>query len=228
MLTACYRCDYDGEFVVTETRWAGGKKIQSREWIPNPIVNQHISGRAACIASDFDKYNTDQNGFDFSRLSRHRGGLLGSKKLQTYGLGPITQEMRLDFAVDTRQEVLDEIKSREYQIDNIVYTTTRMCLVNPGEFYLIPHNPQMALEALPLYLACFDGHKEVFMLGYNIETSASNSVWMDHVAKVIDTYAGVKFYGVGIRRNMPASWLHQPNFDTMRYREFISFCDVSR
>jgi hypothetical protein len=33
----------------------------SREWIPNPIENHHISGRAACIGS-----TTDIDAFDFT------------------------------------------------------------------------------------------------------------------------------------------------------------------
>lgn len=226
MLTARYRRDYDGEFVVTETRWTGGKKIQNREWVPNPIVNQHISGRAACIVSDYDKYNTDQNAFDYRWLQRHRGGLLGSKKLQTYGVGPITQEMRLDFAVDTRAEVLSEILERKYQESNVVYTTTRMCLLNPGEFYLIPFNPMLSLEALPLYLACFDGHSEVFVLGANQDYAGSNSAWIEQVGQVMSAYREVKFYMIGIRKTMPTVWFEHANVDAMTYREWISFCDI--
>ena len=37
---ARYRQDYDGEFVIVETRWSAGKKEQKREWVPNPIENQ--------------------------------------------------------------------------------------------------------------------------------------------------------------------------------------------
>ena len=89
-----YRADYAGEFVVLETKWSGGKKIEKREWIDNPITNQHLSGRAACIGSGIDR-----NYFNYTVLQRHRGGLLGSKKLQNYGTGIIAQEMRLDFTV---------------------------------------------------------------------------------------------------------------------------------
>ena len=126
MIREQYRSDYEGEFVITESRWSGGKKSQNREWVENPIENQHISGRAACIASDVDKER-----FDYTRLQRHKGGLLGSKKLQTYGLGSITKEMRLDFAVETNKEILSDILERTYSTDNIVYSTTRNCLMNP-------------------------------------------------------------------------------------------------
>ena len=64
-----FRADYAGEFVVVESRWSGGHKQEKREWIENPIENQHISGRAACIGSSVDQYL-----FDYTRLQRHRSG----------------------------------------------------------------------------------------------------------------------------------------------------------
>jgi len=44
-----YRADYPGEFVVLKTRLENGQKVQEREWIPNPVENQHISSRAAVV-----------------------------------------------------------------------------------------------------------------------------------------------------------------------------------
>ena len=113
MITAGCRADYDGEFIISHTRWSNGKKEQHREWIANPIQNQHISGRAACIGSDVDKCF-----FDYTRLQRHRGGLLASKKLQTYGIGAIALEMRLDFTVDSQSENLKPLIENNYYEDN--------------------------------------------------------------------------------------------------------------
>ena len=58
-MEARYREDYPGEFVILESKWSQGKKTEKREWIENPIQNQHLSGRAACISSnvDFDIFN---------------------------------------------------------------------------------------------------------------------------------------------------------------------------
>jgi len=161
-MQARYRSDYAGEFVILETRWTGGKKTENREWIANPIENHHISGRAACIGSDLDAWQ-----FDHRRLQRHRGGLLGSKKLQTYGTGAISQQMRLDFTVATSQSDLDQIMAQQYQDQNIVYTSPRYCILNPGEFYLIPYKPRIIDMATIIYLAAFDGHKVIFLVGYN-------------------------------------------------------------
>ena len=54
MIESRYRRDYDGEFVITETRVADGTTQQTREWVPNAIENHHISGRAAVIGSRTD------------------------------------------------------------------------------------------------------------------------------------------------------------------------------
>ena len=130
-MQARYRADYPGEFVVLESRWSAGKKEQVREWIQNPIENQHISGRAACIGGIHER-----DRFDYTRLQRHRGGLLGSKKLQTYGIGSVATEMRCDFIVETNNDKLNKIIETKYQESNIVYTTARMCILHPGEFVL--------------------------------------------------------------------------------------------
>jgi len=217
---ARYRTDYDGEFVVVESLWRNGHKEQKREWVPNQIENQHISGRATVIISDDDKED-----FNHTILQNHRGGLLGSKKLQSYGTGKISQQMRLDFTIEIDPKLLSEIKSRNYQVNNIVYTTTRQCLLNPGEFYLIPFNPTMCLESLALYLAAFDGHKEIFIIGANNDTVGSNSAWTYHMSKVFELYRSTQFVSVGRPHNTIEHWFDYPNFKTMTHREFISYCD---
>jgi hypothetical protein len=218
-----YRTDYAGEFVITESRWTGGKKIEKREWIANPIENQHISGRAACIGSSIDQYK-----FDYTRLERHRGGLLGSKKLQTYGVGEIAQQMRLDFTVETDKSKLNNIVETKYQESNTVYTTPRNCMAYPGEFYLIPQNPNLLDIAQILYLAAFDGHQEIFMLGYHTETPIDNKYWTNQVRSVMDAYLGVLFYMVGEQTIMPDVWMEASNGRNLTYREFVSHCDVSQ
>jgi hypothetical protein len=220
-MDARYRTDYLGEFVILETKWSGGKKSETREWIDNPITNHHLSGRAACIGSTLD-----QTQFDYTRLQRHRGGLLGSKKLQTYGTGDIAQQMRLDFAVETNVDNLTQILETGYQANNIVYTSPRYCITHPGEFYLIPLRPRIVDLATVVYLAAFDGHKEIFMLGYTDETTGGHNEWIQQIANIFAAYTGTKFYLVGESTRMPDAWVNCPNTQTMPYRDFIGYCDV--
>ena len=221
-MEARYRTDYPGEFVVLESKWSGGKKSETREWIPNPIENQHISGRAACIGSQ-----VDQDKFDYTRLARHRGGLLSSKKLQTYGTGDIALEMPLDFTVETCTEELSKIQASAIQQDGVVYTTAKNCIKNPGNFYLIPHRPPVVDLATIVYLAAFDGHREIFMLGYHQEINGGRNTWINDVADIFKTYP-VEFYLVGESTNMPDQWLDCANVRTMSYQEWISYCDISQ
>ena len=220
-MEARYRADYAGEFIVTNSQWTNGRKEQTREWIPNPIDNQHISGRAACIGSTFEKEI-----FDYTRLQRHRGGLLGSKKLQTYGVGEVAQQMRLDFTVETNSNKLNEIVNTKYQETNTVYTSPRNCLAYPGEFYLIPLNPHLLDISQLLYLAAFDNHKEIFMLGYTKDTPVEHPTWTNEVRTVMDAYPGTLFYMIGEPTNMPDVWMEAANGKNLTYREFVSYCDV--
>jgi hypothetical protein len=216
-----YRTDYLGEFVILETKWSAGKKSETREWIDNPITNHHLSGRAACIGSTLDQLH-----FDYTRLQRHRGGLLGSKKLQTYGTGDIAQQMRLDFAVETNADNLTKILETGYQTNNIVYTSPRYCIAHPGEFYLIPLRPRIVDLSTLIYLAAFDGHKEIFMLGYTDETAGGHNEWIQQITNIFAAYTGTKFYLVGEATLMPDVWVNCANTQTMTYRDFIGYCDV--
>jgi hypothetical protein len=220
-MEARYRRDYPGEFVITETKFSGGRKHEKREWIENPIVNQHLSGRAAVIGS-----SDDQERFDYRVLEKHRGGLLGSLKLQTYGTSKISLQMRLDFTVDTDYNNLQLLIESNYTKNNIVYTTAKNCTKKTGEFYLIPQYPHICTTVLPIYLAAFDGHKEVYLIGYCKETVAGHDNWIQQVTNIITAYSGTMFIMVGNELNMPPEWLSCPNTKTLSNRDFITHCDV--
>jgi hypothetical protein len=221
-MDARYRTDYPGEFIILESKWSGGKKSETREWIPNPIENQHISGHAACIGSKIDREY-----FDYTRLVRHRGGLLSSKKLQTYGVGDIGLEMRLDFTVETNADQLTKLHEQGLQQDSIIYTTARNCIKYPKEFYLIPQRTQMVDLATVVYLAAFDGHREIFLLGYNRDTAGGRNTWIQEITNIFRAYP-VNFYLVGVSSNMPDEWLDCANVRTLTYRDWISHCDISQ
>lgn len=225
-MQARFRADYAGEFVVVNTIWSGSKRTEQREWIANPIENQHISGRAVCVGSRDSMQSPYPQGIDYRILQRHRGGLLGSLKLQTYGVGIIANEMRLDFAVDLDPVQLKQLIESKYYEDNVVYTSARNCIQNPGDFYLIPFAPRLLMPALPVYLAVFDGHKEIFLLGYSKQMQYDNPRWFDDVNDVFMAYSSVKFYLIGEPTIMPDLWLENANVETKTYREFVGYCDI--
>lgn len=216
-----YRKDYNGEFVLVDTIISGGEVQQKREWIGNPVENNHISGRAAVIG------NADAlKSFNWRRLARHRGGLLGQKRLQTYGVGSLFDEMRFEFLVTTSQEQAAKISASDCTAHSTVYTTTRICLEYPGKFYLIPYLPYLDELALAVYLAAFDGHKEIFLFNYHQDVVAGTKNWINDVKEVIEAYPETKFFFVGTEHNIPQSWAIQPNVGHLSVREFVVYCDV--
>lgn len=221
MIIARYRKDYLGEFVITETRLVNGVKQEQREWIDNPITNNHISGRAAIIGS-----RMDERKFQHQRLQRHRGGLMGRKRLQTYATGDIWTDMRLDFYVSVESSNLEKIIEEQYNAHTTVYTTTAKCIQFPGNFYPVPYLPQIDQLAMAIYLAAFDGHEEIFLLGCNKDLPKSSIAVFEDIQQIMQAYRGTQFIGVGPPSSFVDSWLDLPNFSTMNLRDWISYCDI--
>ena len=106
-----YRTHYDGEFVIVSNKIQGGKKYQEREWIDNPIQNQHISGRAAVIGHGDSRYTTKLHGkFNLcNNIEKHKGGHLARKRLQSYGAEKVWEEMICDFYVEFDVPTLEKL-----------------------------------------------------------------------------------------------------------------------
>lgn len=235
-----YRKDYDGEYVILNTKYDNGKKVVEKEWVDNPITNQHISGRAAIIASGESRL-----AYDVTKLERHRGGLLGSKKLQTYGTGSLHKEMQLDFFITMDPDKCQECIESRYTEKCTIMTTARNCIENPEEFFLIPQSMKGLTAVLATWLACFDGHKEIFWLGLDgqVETTYNNNIYIPQddprktsvsishklnssITELMQAYLGIDFYHVSNIKKVPVEWKEQPNFNQMTYQEWISYCDV--
>lgn len=234
MILERYRRDYQGEFVVGTTGWRDGIKHQERTWIDSSARDIWTSGRAAVIGS-----NADRDRFDHTRLERHRGGLQGRRRLQTYGTLDIWRDMRLNFYVTTQQDEIAELLEREYHDITpwmtrrlryheltTVYTTASQCLEHPKKLWPIPHGVHLSNLALPLYLAAFDGQTEIYMLGYNQELVGIDKDWRQDILEVMSVYSGVHFILVGTESNMPPEWRRMPNVSAMTHRKFITHCDI--
>jgi len=219
-----YRSDYLGEFVVTNVTWKQGQKEQTKEWLPNPIENQHISGRAVVLGND---HNLRKDIVPF--ISAHRGGLLGTKKLQTYVADDIWKNnLQYDFIYEARPENLSILIDRNMHQTSTVYTSTSQVIKNPGKFYLVPYCVRLHPMATMAYIAAFDGHKEIFLMGVSgfDEFDRVKSDLLTDLKRVVNCYRGVRFYYVTDHIDPPAEWLSFPHFSCMTYREFITTCDI--
>lgn len=221
MITERYRKDYDGEFILLDTKFVDGKKIQEREWVDNPLVLDLKSPRAAVVGS-----SVDRELFDYTKLENHVGGLRGCLSLTMYGVGDVWKDMKFTHLVASSDSVVKEIANTEYSEETIVYATSRQCIEYPGKFFIVPHQPLICPLAMAVYLAAFDGYQEVYLLGYNQETPAEHKNWIQDISAVIAAYAGTKFVLVGVPAAMPDEWRNLRNVRTMRYTDFISHCDV--
>lgn len=234
MIQERYRRDYVGEFVITNTTIRNGQKIQSREWRDNTILDQWITGCAAVIVG-----NDDRDRFNHTVLEHHRGGLRGTKRLQTYGTLDVWRDMRLDYYATTQAHQLHDISQHEYYQSNqffsryvpyteitAVFTTSSLSSRYPGRCHLVPHTPILANAAMPLYLAAFDGNTEIYMLGYSKEFASPDQNWISDIEQIMDVYPGCQFFLIGTETNQPDVWRKKKNVRCLTHREFITRCDV--
>ncbi len=214
--------DYDGEFVITNTIFKNGKKEQTREWIDNPIENTSINHRACCIDDGVSIQK-----FPMTRLEHHRGGLLSRDKMQLYSSGNIWKKMNSDFTIITDQAQLDEVKENNYQENYIIFTSARLCINNPGEFYLIPHGIQMLPAAQAVWLACFHQHKDIWLFGYDsVDVNGKpNDKVIASIKMIAETYSDVRFHHVA-NTDSPDAWRRCRNFDRIDTNQFVSECDI--
>jgi hypothetical protein len=134
--------------------------------------------------------------------------------------------MRFDFFVTTDHDQAQAIKEQDYNKNSVVCASASICLEHPKTFHLIPYHPDVDPMALPIYLAVFDGHREIFLFGYSKDTPVGRQGWERSVDAVIKAYADVKFYFVGTEHNLPEIWRYNSNIDQMDFRKFVTYCDV--
>jgi len=215
-----YRKDYDGEFVITDTIIRHGKKVQEREWVPDPVSVSHISKRATCI-----EVNGTLKDTLYKRIESNNGGNLGKHRMQVYGVEGVWRKMVPNFTIAMDDDNLQQMIRRSYTKESIVYTGTRYCLKYPGEFYLVPHGVSFSSAALAVWLACFDGHKEIFLVGYIDDGSDKQAKMISAVNEIMKTYKSTQFIHV-TNNNSPEPWKYNLNFSAMAMNTYVSHCDV--
>jgi hypothetical protein len=214
------------------------------EFVPNNVTNTFVTKQAVAIGNGHSRV-----GFDLSLIANHKGGVLATDKLQSYGCNGLYRDFAPDFLVAVGS-IVDEIAASDYVPANIVYTNATGVLKYPGKFQLIPQNIYIDAGALAAYMAAFDGHKKVFLIGYdqydndtggNINTiyagtdhypstdSSSNGEGLAlSLSMVMKVYNDVEFVRV-----MPTatSWYHPKfgplaNFRQISYQDFVYEADI--
>ena len=242
-LSKIYRSSYTGEDIVVERSYTDGVWHDVTETVPNAVTNNQISNQAVVIGN-----GPGRLGINLAAIKNHRGGLLGARALQSYGCNALFRDFTPDFLVATGNDVVKEIANTGYTTDNIVYTDAVHALEYPGKFYLIPHNPYADAGTAAAYIAAFDGHKKVYLIGFDgnntegynhnvyagtpgyqpINSTVDAKKWDAALASLFATYDDTEFIQVTEFGNdtIPASWLSCVNFRQISIREFVLEVDL--
>ena len=242
-LKQIYRATYDGEQVVTELRLGGTEWSPTTEFIPNRVNNNYTTKQAVVIGNGESRL-----GFDLSHIASHKGGLFAVDKLQSYGCNALYRDFQPDFLVTTGKDIATEIAESGYLADHIVYANAEQLISYPGQYYLIPQNLHYDAGSLAVYLACFDGHKKIFMMGFDSYDTAgqvnnvykntngypespsgqSGALWDLTLSIIASTYNEVEFIRVMPTKEYwtPEALNSLPNFRQISIRDFINEADI--
>ncbi len=229
-----FRNTYTGEDIYSLAAYKEGGWDYEKEYVPNIVNNQRFGQRAVVIGNGLSRRDFDLN-------------ILKNKKIQSYGCNALYRDFEPDFLVAVGRDIAKEIRIQGYAATHIVYSTPDNILNYPGTFHLIPQNPGWNAGALAAYLACFDGHSTVYLLGHDgIDTPgfASNmyadtngykeydkttdKFWAIVMGHVFKTYNLVDFVLVSPtgKGYMPAEWNGHTNLRRIDFREFVLECDL--
>jgi hypothetical protein len=223
-LKQIYRSSYAGESIVTELNLSNNEWDPVTEFVPNSVFNTHVTTQAIAIGN-----GPTRNEFDLTHIARHRGGILARDKLQSYGCNYLYQEFTPDFLVATDRDKVKTIAESGYCDDHIVYTNAQYVLEYPGKFYLTPQNPAFDAGSLAVYLACFDGHSKVFLLGYDGYSDRPEDVfWVKTLCAIMETYSAVDFVRVcpTARHECTEELQQRVNFRQISFRDFVLEADI--
>jgi hypothetical protein len=238
-----YRKDYTGEDVIQERVLQDGEWVSTTEHVPNNVINNQISNRAVVFGNGESRLD-----FNVSHLLNKKSGLLGADTLQSYACNAFYRDYTPDFLIVTSRIIADEISKTSYHTDNIVYTRVDISLEFSRKFYLIPHDPYADAGATAAYIAAFDGHKKIYLLGCDgqFETNYNNNVyagttgysakdsdttghnWEESYLQLFQVYDDVDFVLVTAsgRHNTFDSWRACTNFRQISHRDMVLEADL--
>lgn len=236
-----YRKDFIGEFVVYGTVLENGETEERREWIANTVTNDTHTGNAVIIGN-----GVSRKALNLKLIKNHSGGHLGKKKLQSYGCNALYREFEPDFLVTTDSKIVNEIVDSGYPDTHVVYSSSPNVLKYPGKFHLIPNSVYMNSGAMATYMAAFDGHKKIYLVGFDNQTQkghnnnvyagtpcydptnkpVSSKKWIRFMTEIFNTYDDVDFVRVAPYGATPPEWRSCLNYREITYRQMVYEADL--
>jgi hypothetical protein len=243
-----YRNTYLGEDVIRDLVWENGRWNYSSEYVPNNLINNQTSDVAVIFGNGPSRLQLHPN--LFTLIKNHKNGIFANNALQTYGCNALHRDFQPDFLVATGEEVVAELVDIGYWFNHIVYSTQDAVLNYPGKFYLTPQNPLWNAGSIAAYLAAFDGHKKIYLMGFdnheNQATQDKTNVYIgtrgyqgpldpttelfftNSLLHIMQVYTDVEFVRVMPVNTyeIPESWKYQTNFRQIDFFTFIREVDL--
>jgi len=242
-LDRIYRTNYAGENVTTQAVLSRSAWTYQTEWIPSRVVNTQTSRVATVIGN-----GNSRKSFETHLVINHLAGRLGANTMQTYGCNALYREESPTFMVATGNQIIEEIASSGYCDDHIVYANADKLIKYPGKFYLIPQDITADAGTIATYLACFDGHEKVYLLGFDgwagdgyngnvyadtpgydpVNFHIAEDFWVQNLTNIMSTYSEVEFVRCMPTPNwrIPVAWRSLPNFRQISYGQFALEADL--
>lgn len=238
-----YRRGYVSEDIIVERKMEGGMWHTTTESVPNRVSNRQISNTAVVIGNGINRL-----GIDLQNLKKP-SGLLGSRTVQTYGCNALYRDFTPDFLVAVGNNgIVDEIAERGYTNENIVYSSAIHLLEFPGKFYLIPYDVYADAGTTAAYIAAFDEHKKIYLLGFDGQepgnwnnnvyagtkgydsktANIDSSEWIKNRKQLFDVYNDVDFVWVTPKGTnlIPEELKPCLNLRQINIRQFVLECDL--
>lgn len=239
-LQKLYRSDYTGEFLIYNVELENGKYEEEREWLPNTLSNEDHWQHAIIIGN-----GASRKSFNLDRIKNHRTGIGGVHRIQSYGCNGLHRDFHPDFLVVNNQKIIDEIKNKPNIESNVMLSNANL-LRNPGIGNIIPYSVSMNAGAIATYLAAFDGHKKIYLLGFDNQSPQRNSnvyagtigydaedavvssyKWELYMSEIFRTYSDVEFIHINpIATTLPKRWRSCLNYRTIDTRQFALEVDL--
>jgi hypothetical protein len=97
------------------------------------------------------------------------------KNFFTYGCNAIYRNFKSDFLACSGEGIIKEIAENTNDKPSVIYANSKYLEQYPGKFNFLPQNPDFNAGAIAAYMAAFDGHQKVFMLGFHGVATAKNN-----------------------------------------------------
>lgn len=241
MFSRYERTDYSGEFIVKNAVMKDGKFQEERHWIDNSIeIDPDHYGKAVVIGNGNSRKQLPLN-----RIEVHKTGIRNVHHMLSYGCNAIYRDMNPDFLVVTNADLLDaaiedEAQYRTKIITRAKYFSPRM----EAGIHLLPYGVFANAGALATYMACFDGNKVIYLLGFDNQNGRINNnvyagtdfydpvekpvecyKWIAAMAELFELWPEVDFVKVGPGK-LPEQWEECLNLRQISLRDFVIETDL--